>query len=218
MSGKIKNIVFDFDGVLSDMDRNIFSEFKIKDYQNCVSFAGGFLTNKGFRKSFDIYFYALKYGFTTIENLTNMVEIYYPNKSSTIHKVYQHLLNSVEIRSLMITLSDYLRLNGYKTYILSNTVPETAKTINSDLISSHFDGVYCSSDNGKCKPNKAIYVDAIKKWGIKPEESIYIDDKKSNTKTAAKMGFSSTFASNNQEKIRKFVFDSISENTWSYQK
>lgn len=218
MNEKIKNIVFDFDGVLSDMDKKIFSEFKIKDYQNCVSFAGGYLTNSGFKMSFKLYFYALKYGFTTIENLTDMVEIYYPNKSSTIHKVYNHLLNSVEIRSLMITLSDYLRQNGYKTYILSNTVPETAKIINSELISSHFDGVYCSSDNGKCKPNREIFVDAVKKWGIKPEESIYIDDKKSNTKAAEKIGFNSTLASNNQEKIRNFVFDNISESTWDYQK
>lgn len=218
MSEKIKNIVFDFDGVLSDMDKNIFSEFKIKDYQNCVSFAGGYLTNSGFRKSFKTYFNALKYGFVTIENLTNMVEIYYPNKSSTINKVYNHLLNSVETRSLMLILSDYLRENGYKTFILSNTVPETAKIINSDLISSHFDGVYCSSDHGKCKPNKEIYIDAIKNWGIKPEESIYIDDKKSNTRTAEKIGFNSTLASNNQEKIRKFVFDNISESSWGYQK
>lgn len=219
MNFDIKNIVFDFDGVLSDMNKKSFTkDFYPKDYKNCFHFALGFLTKSGFRKEFLNSFNALKLGEKDINDICLMFEVIYPNKSQTVKKAYNNLIESIQIREMMISLSDYLRQNGIKTFILSNTHPATAKIIKQPEIAGHFDGIYCSSDYHNAKPNVETFTQACSLWGINPSESMFIDDKTVNINGAKSAGFAKGFTVNNESEIRQKIFDNISEEGWEYQK
>lgn len=84
----------------------------------------------------------------------------------------------------------------YKVYILSNTNPimwhsriaqEFAKQ-GGDL-STYCDGAVTSFEEGVMKPDARIFEAACAKLGIKPEETVFLDDSETNTKAAAALGF-----------------------------
>ena len=104
---------------------------------------------------------------------------------------------------------DYLRENGFQVFILSNSIPKTERMIKSEEIRSHFDGVYCSSEHGLSKPSVDVFKDACEKWGILPEESLFVDDKKQNVKGALEAGFKKAECLTKENDI----VDYISENT-----
>jgi HAD superfamily hydrolase (TIGR01509 family) len=51
-----------------------------------------------------------------------------------------------------------------------------------------FDGIVLSYQIHKIKPYDSIYEYIINKYNLNPEESLFIDDKKSNIDTANKFG------------------------------
>jgi 2-haloacid dehalogenase len=54
-----------------------------------------------------------------------------------------------------------------------------------------FDGLVVSGYEKLLKPDHAIYRVLINRYGIVPEESVYIDDNKPNADAAAELGFHS---------------------------
>jgi len=52
----------------------------------------------------------------------------------------------------------------------------------------YFNTISLSYKLGVLKPNKKIYIDTLKKLGLKPEECVFIDDVKKNTLGAKKLG------------------------------
>jgi len=108
-----------------------------------------------------------------------------------------------------LSLIDNLRANGLRVFILSNSIPETEIMIKSNEISSHFDGVYCSSEHGLIKPERDVFEDACKLWGILPEESIFVDDKKENAKGAKSAGFKKAYHLTNENEIIEKVSECV---------
>lgn len=203
---EIKNVVFDYNGVLAGLrKRNIINNVNIKDLCNTIGFAFSYLTKSGFRKDVKFAYHGLTDGRVKSSDVFDMFESYFPNKSDTVEKIFNNFVNSMYTREGMIKLVDYLRKNQFRVFILSNTIPETAKILHSEELQKHFDGVYCTSEHGIKKPNIGTFLDACKTWNIKPEESLFIDDKKENTKAALKAGFGDTFTSNNEERIKNYV-------------
>ena len=202
MSNEIKNIVFDFNGVISKADKiKILNKLNLQDVCNLVCFGFSYLTKSGFRNSLVQAYKGVMMGNMPCENIYSLFEQEFPNKSVTVEKIVNNFVASMRTQDGLIKLIDYLRQNGLKVYILSNSIPKTEKMINSEAISAHFDGVYCSNEHGLIKPNKDIYEDACKKWGILPEESIFIDDKKENVKGALNAGFKEAYHLTREEDI-----------------
>lgn len=52
-----------------------------------------------------------------------------------------------------------------------------------------FSTIYCSCETGVRKPDKRAYLNVIEGEGIRPEETVFIDDKPKNVQKAADMGF-----------------------------
>lgn len=84
----------------------------------------------------------------------------------------------------------------YKVYILSNTNPimwngriagEFAKQ--GKDITAYTDGAITSFDVKCMKPDARIFMEALQKFGIKAQETVFLDDSKANTDAAARLGF-----------------------------
>jgi len=65
----------------------------------------------------------------------------------------------------------------YKVGLLSNNVKEwIEKALDNHKISGLFDGVIVSSEVGARKPDARIYLAALKKFSVKPEETVFVAD------------------------------------------
>ena len=77
---------------------------------------------------------------------------------------------------------------GYKLAVLSNHPQGLAQWLSDWEIFDLFDVVYCSGDEGMAKPDPAVYNLTLKRLGILPHESIFIDDTIGHVKAAQSLG------------------------------
>lgn len=100
----------------------------------------------------------------------------------------------------------HLRVKGKKVFILSNINEEHLRwtrkhfleiglRIGKDVCETFF-----SNEMGMSKPNPQIYAEAIRRSGVNPTETLYIDDMKVNIDAGAKFGLH-TLCANGDEWI-----------------
>ena len=80
---------------------------------------------------------------------------------------------------------------SYNVYLLSNTNPRHIKYEVPSRFSfqNNVTRAFYSFDLGCRKPDTAIYLKALELAGVKPEESLLIDDVEENVEQARKLGF-----------------------------
>ena len=85
-----------------------------------------------------------------------------------------------------------LKEKGYKIYLLSNYNEDFFRvhTQGADFLND-IDGKVVSYEIHKIKPNPDIYEYLLDKYSLKPEESVFFDDRPENTKTAEELGIQS---------------------------
>ncbi len=83
-----------------------------------------------------------------------------------------------------------LKKAGYNVYGLSNFSKEKFEVcIKTYKFAEHFDGLVLSADVCEAKPEPAIYKILLKKYNLKPEECVFLDDRQENLDTATSLGF-----------------------------
>ncbi len=85
-----------------------------------------------------------------------------------------------------------LRKEGYRVYLLSNTNEEHWRFMLPryfpQSLDTYFDGVYLSQELGIAKPDLLIFPHVLNDIEAKAEECLYIDDTKVNCEAAQKLG------------------------------
>jgi len=110
----------------------------------------------------------------------NEIKLYYSNHRLMIRKVYQESVKA---------LYDLKDKNIF-CYALSNWSAETFKGMTDEYpFLNVFEGIVISGQEKKIKPNKDIYLIAIKRYMLNPNETVFIDDNFDNIKTAIQLGF-----------------------------
>jgi putative hydrolase of the HAD superfamily len=96
---------------------------------------------------------------------------------------------------MMFPLDDNVRLlpalkkQGFRVYYLSNFHMDIFEIVSHDYyFFRYFDGGIISADVKLSKPDERIYRLILKKYSLKPEESLYIDDIEENVNAAEKAG------------------------------
>jgi riboflavin kinase/FMN adenylyltransferase len=181
----IKNIIFDFGGVLIDLKP-----------QACLdAFAA-----LGLPQVAD---YLTPYGhkgpFGQVEN----GDIDISEFKEEIRKVFNVNLSDQQIEDAWIAFLLHTPLNKirmvhelnkkYRVFLLSNTNPIHIKKLQEfdDAgypVKECFEKLYLSYEVGLSKPGKEIFEYVLKDGGMKPEETLLIDDSPANCKTASEMG------------------------------
>lgn len=107
--------------------------------------------------------------------------------------VYGEFLARVD--TAKIERLEQLRREGYRLYVLSNTnrvaygaVCDHFRKAGRDL-EACFDAVFLSYQMKILKPSPAIFEEVIRRTGIRPEETLFIDDGARNVATAESLGF-----------------------------
>ncbi len=169
----IKNIIFDFGGVLLDWNPHYLYD----PYFGDVEKAEWFLTN------ICTYPWNAQHdaGKPVAEGTTELVA-QYPEWEKEIRMYYDEF---EEMLSGQITdMEDYikeLKGRGFRIYGLSNWSVETFAMIRPKYpILDLMEDMVISGKEKVMKPDAKIYQIALSRFGIKPEESVFIDDNVNN--------------------------------------
>ena len=123
------------------------------------------------------------------------------------HPAVQNIFyNWYEVVEVYTGLQEQIRLwaeQGYRIYILSTTCEIFYRIEKAGLLAVFplLSGYILSSEVGVVKPEPEIYQKLLKKYGIDPTESIFIDDIQANLDTAAELGFETILAKRESDNI-----------------
>ena len=108
------------------------------------------------------------------------IEMYYANHRNMIKGTFEE----------SIKILNYLKINNYDCYVLSNWSAETFKGMIDDYpFLKNFDGLLISGEDKLIKPDLAIYQLAIKRFDLDPIKCVFIDDRLENIEAAKKLSF-----------------------------
>ena len=200
----IKNIIFDFGGVIADLeyDRAVkgFTELGVK---NADSFLGKY-HQTGF-------FQDLEEGKIGESEFTEKLSELCGRKLNReeIEKACTSYFPAVNTQKLDIL--EVLREN-YHLYVLSNTNPYVISWACSERFSvlkkplnEYFDKMFLSYQIGSTKPNEKIFRAAIKEGKLNPDETLFIDDGPSNIEAAKKIGLKTLLVDSTEDWRRRLI-------------
>lgn len=88
------------------------------------------------------------------------------------------------INTELLDFIDFLKSNGYKTYILSNAPLDLPDYLSKHDLDKYFIGKVISAEEKMTKPNKEIYELLLNRFSLNPEECLFLDDKPENIQGA----------------------------------
>ena len=181
---QIKNIVFDFGGVLVDWNPRYLYDKYFGDEQQ----AQWFLDN------ICLYSWNLQMdgGKPFAEGVAEL-QAEHPEWAEAIgiyHTRWVEMMGG-EVEGTADVLRR-LKAKGYGIYGLTNWSAETFPLIRDTYpVFGEFDGIVVSGEEHLLKPNAAIYHCLLERYNLQPEESIFIDDNTDNVAAAKAVGMES---------------------------
>ena len=176
----IKNLIFDFGGVLVDYNSHRIFDHYFGDESKAEWFRNNIILND-LVKHLDI-------GEDFGECIKEAQEAY-PEyaEALSIYDTCYHEMDGGEIPGMYDLLSG-LSINGYDIYGLTNWSYKVYEVIKKHPIFSLLKGYVISSEVHMLKPDPNIYSHLTQKFSVNPEECLFIDDKMANVKGAEEIG------------------------------
>lgn len=183
----VKNIVFDLGGVVVDLCReNAVAALRALGLEEADSMLGLYRQEEPFL--------GLETGRVTAGEFFEIIRRRCPGASDVqITEAFNAFLVRLPVERLRRLRE--LRAAGYQVYALSNTNPVM---YNSWLahefrqeglqINDYFDGVVASFQELCCKPDLEIFRTMLRRYGLKPEETLMLDDSAANCEAAGRAG------------------------------
>jgi len=194
---KIKNIVFDFGGVLVDWNpkylfKDLFEEKSKMDY---------FLTNV----CNDEWNTEQDRGRSFSEGV-NLLQKKYPEYSYYI-QVYFDRWEKMMRSEISENVDALYQLSDlYPLYGLTNWSAETLSlAYERFLFFEKFIGVVVSGEEKLIKPDPQFFQILLDRYNLRAEESVFIDDNLANIKAADKMGFHTIHIHDNMNLVKELV-------------
>lgn len=184
----IKNLLFDLGGVIMDIRRlNCVASFERLGMKDADSFLGEY-SQKG-------PFLQLEEGLINEAQFRDAVREYIDGEvtDEQIDKAFCDFL--VGIPTYRLEQLRQLK-KRYGIYMLSNTNPimwhsRIAEEFRQEGMEreDYFDGIVTSFEARSIKPDAKIFHTVVEKLGIKPEETLFLDDSQKNLDAASALGF-----------------------------
>lgn len=180
-----KNFIFDFGQVIIKYDPEYITSAYVKNPED---------VNLVKDVVFDRYYWDnLDADLITDEEAKNSIKSRLPERLRDVAcTVYDNWYYNLPLIDETVGLIKKIKENGGNLFLISNIskdfaqnytkIPEIKETL--DL----FDGLVFSGPIALAKPSKEIFNFALKKFGIKAEESIFFDDNKDNVLSADSVG------------------------------
>lgn len=196
MDNSIKNIIFDFGGVIVDLDKQAAIHafealgFDVRAYINDYVQDGVFaLMETGDMSPDEFCAYVREKAGSDV-------------KDEEIFRAWNKMLVGIPARRVQTIRN--LRTD-YRTYMLSNTnaihwaysCHELMASTGLEMVNC-FDCIFLSFQMHLAKPDDRIFRKVLSEAGLKPEETLFVDDSSENCKAAERLGIQ-VFHSRQQE-------------------
>ena len=178
----IKAIIFDYGNVIHRWDNDVFLKKIVKKSDKSYEYIDELIFGKsGLQHKFELGKISSEDFFNSVKkecNLSTSKDEFFNDFVSRMFRIIQPT----------ITLIKKLKKN-YKIGLLSDTSKVDFDYRMKELKEiSLFDSITLSFELGHKKPEKQIYLDALKKLNLRPEECVYIDDIKEYSDAASNIG------------------------------
>ncbi len=178
---KIKNIIFDFGGVLVDWNPRYVYRSYFKTKEEMEYFLGNICTNEwnANQDCGHLMADATRERVAQFPEYKEAIEMFYSNWGTMLH-------------SDIPETADFLRSAkeaGYGIYGLTNWSHETIHVAYERYpVFSEFDGIVVSGQEKLLKPDPRLYKVLLERYGLKAEECIFLDDNQANVDAANALG------------------------------
>lgn len=126
-----------------------------------------------------------------------------PEIEGVLRMMYSNMDGVIKMREFAIPFIEEMKERGYEVIALSNISDKMIRECSRDLIFlEHMTGAILSYEEKCIKPDSEIYENLLKKYHLKGEECVFIDDLLENTKQASKIGFH-TITYGSYEQVRE---------------
>ncbi|MGN0894267.1 MAG: HAD family hydrolase [Succinivibrio sp.] len=198
----IKNVVFDFGGVLLDWNPRYFYSSVFNDDEKMEYFISNIVTSK-WNSQMDRG--------RTFEECMNELSLEHPefkNEIMLYRKGWEAMLKG-EISSGIKLLNAVQNSGKFKVYGLTNWSAETFPyAYNTYKFLQTFEGIVVSGEEKMIKPEKGIYLTLLERYNLKPEETFFTDDNPDNIEVAKSRGINAiqfTGTNENLDEISKIL-------------
>ena len=177
----IKNIIFDVGKVLVEYDPDGMMKKLGFDEETLQAVNQAVFQNELWNES--------DRGVLSPEELLEAFIANNPAYEKEIRQVIDAVGDTISLMPYAVEWVKGLKERGYHLYILSNYAEYTyEKTSHKMEFLPYMDGVVFSYRCKLIKPEKEIYEYICKTYELKPEESVFLDDRKDNVEAARNMG------------------------------
>ena len=195
----IKNLIFDMGGVLMVFDPEYFIEMeKIEDPADRDLLMKEIYHNP--------QWHALDMGELDEEEMYEDVLRRIPERLH--HHVHSLMYGWNEALIPIEGMEELLRQchdAGYKLYLLSNASRRQPGYWPYVPGNQYFDGMVVSALERCCKPDSKLFEILLDRYGLKPEECLFIDDSKRNVEAAEKLGIKGYWFDKDIDKLKEFL-------------
>ncbi len=202
---QIKNIVFDFGGVIVTLDhQNAVREFARLGLKNADTILNPY-TQGGI-------FGELELGHLSAEDFIGRLGELCGRKLAHEECLHAWLAYRKELPERNLQALRNLRKAGYRLILLSNTNPFMMQWASSPQFDGHghavedyFDSVYVSYRVGVMKPDQAFFRHVLMEEQIAPSETLFVDDGPRNVAAASELGFNTYCPENGADWTREIT-------------
>lgn len=192
----MKTIILDFIGVVADINfRKLVCDLPLKQKFSCLRI---FLSLKKY-PDLKYAFHCFQMGCSDLTDLEQDISEYLPKYAYVIPEVMKNFHKYIKVNHNVLYLINQLQKKGVQVILMSNSIPETEKTIHKHDLQSVFDGILLSHHLNMIKPQKKFYDYAIETFSLNPEETLMIDDTKKNLIAANEVGISTIRSKNSNQ-------------------
>ncbi len=121
-------------------------------------------------------------------------------------KAADYHITELPVIAGMEDLFKKLKKDGYKIYITSNLDVYHAEQMYKTDIAKYFDGMIFSSEVKVRKPFKGFFDAACRRFDVKPEDCIFIDDLEENVDGAEACGIKGFVFKGSASEAEKFIY------------
>jgi putative hydrolase of the HAD superfamily len=199
----IRNIIFDLGNVIF----NFKPEYFLRKYTNDDDYIQYFISNVIRSR----IWLKLDRGTISIKKAEEEFIKKLPEDRKFIEMFFMHWMEMLTPIQENVEILYNLKSNGYKVYILSNFIVEAFDYVKSKHeFLSLFDGKVISGQVKLIKPELEIYQKLINKYGLVPEESVFIDDVRGFLSRAKKLNIKTILFNQNtnlRAELRNLLVD-----------
>ena len=194
----IKNIIFDIGNVLSDI---CWKEMMLS--KGCDETMAERIADASVRSD---CWCELDRGVWSDKELIDAFVQNDPEIETQIRAVFADLHGMVLPRDYAIPWIKELKAKGYKVYYLSNFSRKAQVQCPESLgFIEYTDGGILSYTERMVKPDPAIYLLLLERYGLKAEESVFLDDTFCNIEAAEKLGIHGIWFQNREQALEELI-------------